>query len=219
MLTRVDKVTRISSIGLLLWACVIVGSFAAVAQVQGITALGVNRDAYIGWVSLSKAKAKATRRFSPADGARLLEPFVAMVKQQYDGEITNFQFRYHLGPRAFVIRGQRTGSAVEAYLYRDTEVADFTEWVNIPSIVTGPFVALPRNDVDRLSDEHQKHFEALFGKAVMLEDMQIEFTGSRYILVAAMRWKPPKTHLRGVSATVAPPSTVNRFCYWWRNLI
>lgn len=32
----------------------------------------------------------------------------------------------------------------------------------------------------------------------MLEDMQLEFTGSMYIIVGVMRWKPPNTHLHAV---------------------
>jgi hypothetical protein len=166
-------------------------------RVAEVKALAVNRDVYVGRVSLRKAKARAFRKFSKPDAARLLEPFAKMVKAEYVGDITDFQFRYHIGRTAYVIRGQQTAGAVEAYAYRDGEY-DFTEWVNIPSALTGPFVALPRKDVDHLSDEHQKHFERLFGKEAMLEDMQLEFTGSRYIIVGAMRWRPPSTHLHAV---------------------
>jgi hypothetical protein len=197
MLDKHRTSKSISSIGLILGAMLLLTPFEAQAQSSSVRTLAVNRDAYVGWVSLSKAKARSTRRFSPADGTRLLEPFAKMIKAEYDGEITNFQFRYHLGRRAFIIRGQQIGSAVEAYLYQDQEF-DFSEWANIPSTLTGAFVALPRNDVNRLSDEHQKHFETLFGRNVMLEDMQIEFTGSRYLVIGAMRWKPPNTHLHAV---------------------
>lgn len=189
---------------LLLLAESFIASSNVFAQSKDVKALTPNYDIYIGRVSLQKAQTRAFRRFSKTEAARLLEPFLKMVKTEYGGDITDFQFRYHLGRRAFVIRGKHSAGVITAYAYEDKEF-DFSEWANIPSALTGPFIALPKQDVNRLSDEHQKHFEALFGPKVMLEDMQLEVIGSPLIVIAgAMRWKPPKTHLHSIIIVKIP---------------
>lgn len=153
MNSKCELLNRILFAVLLLSATLFVTSSEVLAQSDNVKVLAVNKDFYVGRVSLQKAKARRVRTFSNAAADHLIEPFAQMVKEAFGAELTDFQFRYHIGRKAVVIRGRRTAKGTTAYAYRDGEF-DFSEWGNIPSALTGPFVALPKKDVDRLSDRN-----------------------------------------------------------------
>lgn len=168
-----------------------------------VAALQKNTDVFVGWIPIEAAARRASKKFTDAESRAFMKHFDDQIKAEFGGNVTNVQFRYLKGKRATIIRGARDGSRIRLYQIPEPEF-DFTEWVNIPSALTGPFLAVPRGETNAMSERDQKYFESLFGRDVMLQDMQIEFTGSpRIIIIAgAMRWKPPRTHLHSIIVIV-----------------
>jgi hypothetical protein len=170
---------------------------ATAAQSPDLQSLTPNKDAYVRWVSMEEAAAIAIKNYGDEDLSELLYPFIEMIESDYDGELEEFQFRFHVGRVPYILRGVFDGKIARAYLIQDGEY-DFIEWVNIPSVLTGPFIALDREAVDQMSDVHQKAFEKHFGTDVMLEDMQLSARRCGCILIGAMRWRAPRTHLHAL---------------------
>jgi hypothetical protein len=175
----------------------------ASAQTKEIAGLAQNQSAWIGWVPAKMVAAVATKQYDDSEARAILGPFIEMVETEFGGTLREFQFRFHIGTVPFVLRGTDTGARIVAYLFRDGEY-DFEQWAWLPSIVRGPFLVLDQEATDKMSDLHQRHFEAHFGPDVMLEDMQLEFQQTkgaarkRIVILGVMRWKAPRTHLHSV---------------------
>lgn len=196
------KILRTFMFSLVAWT-VAACAATAVAQSTEIAALELSTGARIAWIPERTAGALAIRRYQNMEIRELLKPFAEMALAEAGGEIREFQFRFHIGSKPYVVRGTNTGSEITAYLFGDADY-DFDHWAWLPSLLSGDFHVVAQEQADRMSDIHQRHFEAFFGPDVMLEDMQIsvEEMGvarrGRIVIFGVMRWKPPRTHLHSV---------------------
>lgn len=169
---------------------------------ESIDGLVPNENAYIGWITLDSAARRATRRYAQVEADSFFAPFDRLVRTEFGGSLQDVQTRYVAGETAGILRGSKQDTALELYHLEDG--FDWPEWVDLPTAMVGPHLVLSEERAEPFFNSAQAWIQSRFGSDAMLENIQLEFSTARRVIITAgtWRWKPPRTHLHTVIVIV-----------------
>lgn len=188
---------------------ILVAGGCATKPPKTIDDLDINETPWVGWIANEVIEQNSEKTFSDAEILPFMREIERYLQKNFSATVERIQFRFQ---RDF--EGENSGDSggiLAGWKHNNTfklhQLPDMPEWYNwafIPVTVYGPFLALPINEHKESWESLQGWMDEHYGEGSMFTEMQIEARrrSGLIIVLGAMRWTPPRTHLHSIIVIV-----------------